>query len=266
MNHLLRGLAPISDAGWQAIEDEAKPRLSTYLAARKLVDFGGPHGWTHSATSLGRVDFVDGPADGVSAATRRVLPLVELRADFVVSRDELADAERGALDLDFPELDAAAARIAVAENSAVFYGYAAAQLTGIVDRSSHTPIPLGDEVRSYPARVSEAINRLLGTGIGGPFGLAVSPAAYTEILETSESGDLVMDHIAKILGGPVVRTSGLTGAVLVSLRGGDFVLDCGQDIAIGYLSHNENEVRLSFEESFSFRVTEPDAAIVLTAD
>lgn len=265
MNHLLRGLAPISDTGWKAIEDEAKPRLSTYLAARKLVDFRGPHGWTHSATSLGRVDFVDGPADGVSAATRRVLPLVELRSSFVVSRDELADADRGAEDLDFPELDAAAARIAVAENTAVFYGYGAADLTGIIDRSSHPAIALGEEVRAYPGRVSEAINRLLGSGIGGPYGLAVSPAAYTEILETSESGDLLMDHLAKIVGGPVVRTSGLTGAVLVSQRGGDFAFECGQDISIGYLSHNDNEVRLYFEESFTFRVIEPDAAIVLTA-
>jgi len=265
MNHLLRGLAPITDTGWKAIEDEARPRLSTYLAARKLVDFKGPYGWTHSATPLGRVDFVDGPSEGVLAATRRVLPLVELRSAFVVSRDELADADRGAEDLEFPELDAAAARLAVAENTAVFYGYGAADLAGIIDRSSHSPIALGEEVRAYPARVSEAVNRLLGRGMAGPFGLAVSPAAYTEILETSESGDLVMDHIAKILGGPVVRTPGLTGAVVVSQRGGDFVLDCGQDISIGYQSHNDNEVRLYFEESFTFRVIEPDAAIVLTA-
>lgn len=264
MNHLLRGHAPISDAGWKAIEDEAKPRLSTYLAARKLVDFSGPHGWSHSATELGRVDYIDPLDEGVTAAQRRVLPLVELRAPFVVSRDELFDAERGADDLEFPELDAAAARIAVAENTAIMFGYGAASIAGISERTSHLPVPLGEEVRAYPTRVSDAINRLLGSGIGGPFGLAVSPAAYTEILETSESGDLLMDHIAKILGGPVVRTTGLTGGVVVSLRGGDFVLDVGQDMSIGYLSHNDNEVRLYFEESFTFRVIEPDAAIVLS--
>jgi uncharacterized linocin/CFP29 family protein len=265
MNHLLRGYAPITETGWDAITDEAKPRLSTYLAARKLVDFSGPHGWSHSSTDLGRVSYLDGPSDGVSAAQRRVLPLVELRTPFVVSRDELADAERGADDLEFPELDAAAARIAVAENTAIFYGYGAADISGIMERSSHTPVPLGDEVRAYPARLSEAINRLLGTGIGGPYGLAVSPAAYIEILETSEAGDLLMDHLRKILGGPVVRTPGLTGGVVVSMRGGDFTLDCGQDISIGYRSHSDTEVALYFEESISFRVLEPNAAVVLEA-
>ncbi len=264
MNHLLRGYAPITETGWRAIEDEAKPRLTTYLAARKLVDFNGPQGWLHSATDLGRVSYIDGPADGVSAAQRRVLPLVELRSPFVVSRDELSDADRGAEDLEFPELDAAAARLAVAENSAIMYGYAAADISGIAERSSHSPVSLGEEVRAYPARVTEAVNRLLGTGVGGPYGLAVSPAAYIEIVETSEAGDLLMDHLRKILAGPVVRTPGLTGGVLVSLRGGDFTLDCGQDISIGYLEHNESEVRLYFEESFSFRVIEPDAAVVLT--
>jgi uncharacterized linocin/CFP29 family protein len=265
MNHLLRGYAPITEAGWKAIEDEAKPRLATYLAARKLVDFEGPKGWTHSATKLGRVTYIDGPAEGVTAAQRRVLPLVELRTPFVVSRDELFDADRGAEDLEFPELDGAAERMAVAENVAVFYGYPAAGMSGIIERSSHPAVALGTVARDYPARVSEAVNRLLGSGIAGPYGLAVSPEVYIEILETSETGDLLMDHVREILGGPVVRTPGLNGAVAVSLRGGDFAFDCGEDISIGYLDHNENEVRLYFEESFTFRVIEPDAAVVLTA-
>lgn len=265
MNHLLRGLAPITDDGWKAIEDDAKPRLATYLAARKLVDFNGPLGWGHSATDLGRVAPIDGPSDGVTAGQRRVLPLVEVRSPFAVSRAELADADRGAEDLDFPELDTAAERIAVAENVAVFYGYAAAGIAGISGRSSHPPVALGTDARSYPARISEAINRLLASGVAGPYGLAVSPSAFIEILETSEAGDLLMDHIREIVAGPVVRTPGLEGAVLVSLRGGDFVFDCGQDLAIGYLGHTDAEVRLYFEESFTFRVLEPDAAVVLSA-
>ncbi len=265
MNHLLRGLAPISEAGWKAIEDEAKARLSTYLAARQLVDFHGPEGWTTSVTDLGRVAGIDGPAAGVDAAQRRVLPLVELRTAFSVSRAELADADRGADDLDFPELDEAAQRLAVAENTVVFAGYPAAGMSGIGPESSSPAMALGTDAREYPARVSEAVNRLLALGIAGPYGLAVNPEGYLGILETSEAGDLVMDHLGQILGGPVVRTPGLTGAVVVSLRGGDFELHCGQDISIGYLDHSAEVVRLYLEESLSFRVIEPDAAVLLSA-
>ena len=55
----------------------------------------------------------------------------------------------------------------------------------------------------------------------------------------------------------------MTGAVLVSLRGGDFVLDCGQDISIGWQGHDDDVVRLYLEESFSFHVPTPEAAIAL---
>ena len=78
MDHLYRELAPISDSAWEQIESEAKSRLVTHLAARKLVDLKGPRGWNHSSTDLGRVDEVESPAEGVRGARRRVLPLVEL--------------------------------------------------------------------------------------------------------------------------------------------------------------------------------------------
>src|SRR6478736_8522387 len=121
MNHLLRGHAPISDGVWKELDEEARERLTPALAARKLVDFSGPHGWEHSATNLGRVkELDDAPGDGIAASQRRVLGLVELRAHFSLRRAELDDAERGAQDVDLGTLDAAAHRIATAENATVF--------------------------------------------------------------------------------------------------------------------------------------------------
>jgi uncharacterized linocin/CFP29 family protein len=264
MNHLLRDNAPISEAGWAAIEAEAKPRLTTYLAARKLVDFAGPHGWMHSVTELGRSESIAGPAAEVSARQRRVMPLVELRASFEVARAELDDADRGALDLDFAGLETAAIRIALAENTTVFHGYTAAGIVGIAESSSHTPVALEGDFGRYPTVVARAANVLREAGIGGPYGLAIGPDGYTGIIETTEHGGYpLLDHLHQILSGPVVWAPGVQGAVLLSMRGGDFVLDCGQDLSIGYADHTADAVLLYFEESISFRVLEPDAAIAL---
>jgi uncharacterized linocin/CFP29 family protein len=80
MNHLLRELAPVSELGWQVLDDEARGRLSPALAARRLVDFSGPKGWQHSATNLGRAEPLPSPPlEGVSGLRRRVLPLVGVR-------------------------------------------------------------------------------------------------------------------------------------------------------------------------------------------
>lgn len=264
MNHLLRDLAPIPDEGWKAIETEAKPRLTTYLAARKLVDFEGPHGWAHSSHNLGRVESVAGPSEAVSASARRVLPLVEIRTEFTVRRSELNDAERGAGDVDLDELDSAAKRIALSENVSVFHGYAAGGITGITQCTSHQPIGLAGDLERSPTTVARAVDVLRQSGIGGPYGLAIGPQIFTGIIESTEHGGfLVVEHLKQILGGPVVWAPGIEGGVVLSLRGGDFIFESGQDISIGYTAHDAELVQLYFEESFTFQVLEPDAAVAL---
>jgi uncharacterized linocin/CFP29 family protein len=263
MDHLLHEKAPISSGGWEAINQEAKSRLTTYLAARKLVDFSGPHGWSYSATNLGRVAEISKvPTDGVTALQRRVLPLVELRAVFTVSRSEVDDVDRGASDADLADLDKATRRIALAENISVFHGYKAGGIQGITERSSHEPIAFDGEYEHLPTIVAKAVDVLRQAGIDGPFGLAIGPDGYTGIIETTEHGGLLLlDHLRQILGGPVVWAPGVEGGVVLSLRGGDFELDSGQDLSIGYLDHDAHIVRLYLEESFSFRVLESDAAV-----
>jgi uncharacterized linocin/CFP29 family protein len=264
MNHLQREVAPLSDSAWTAVEDEARTRLVTYLAARKLVDFEGPHGWTHSATNLGRVRAISGPADGIRALQREVLPLVELRVPFTIARGVIDDASRGAQRLDLDELEAAVRTLGEAENTVVFHGYEAAGIAGITAESSHDPIELPSNLETYPTSVAKAVNTLRIAGIGGPYGLAIGPGGYTQIIESTERGGLLLlDHLRQILDGPVVWAPGVEGAVVLSLRGGDFVLDCGEDLSIGYLDHDAAAVQLYLEESISFHVIEPDAAVVL---
>lgn len=265
MNHLLRGHAPITESAWAAIDAEAKDRLITNLAARKLVDFGGPRGWSHAATPLGRsVALGTAPGDGVLARQRRVLPLIELRVPFTLSRAELDDVERGALDPDLSALDEAAVRIALTENAIVFHGYADAGIVGITQASDHPELHLPEEPTQLPRSVAKAVDLIRGAGISGPFGLAISPEGYTSIVETTEHGGyLLFDHLRHILDGPVTRAPGLSGAAVVSLRGGDFLLESGQDLSIGYSSHTAETVDLYLEETLSFRVTEPDAAVFL---
>ncbi len=266
MNHLLRELAPISDLTWQLVDDEAKERLTPALSARTLIDFSGPHGWEHSATNLGRTTpLASSPCDGVSGLQRRVLPLVELRAVFQLSRAELWDSDRGAGDVDLEPLDTAAHQLATAENIAVFHGWQTA-LTGISEATPHEPIPLGADVERYPLPVATAVERLLQSGITGPYGLALGGEQYRAVIETAEHGGYpLLDHLRKILDGPIAWTPGVTGAIVLSQRGGDFIFDSGQDISVGYESHDADTVTLYLEESFSFRVATPEAAVALTA-
>lgn len=264
MDHLLRSHAPLSEEAFEVVDQEARSRLTTQLAARKLVDFDGPGGWERSAVDVGRAEAISSPADGLSARRRLVQPLVELRAEFSVARSELDDLARGAADPALDDLDRAASQLGFAENVAVFHGYGAGGIGGITEASSHEPVSLDVDFERYPNVVGHAVEQMRRVGIDGPYGLAIGPVGYNGIVETTEHGGyLLLDHLRRILEGPVVWAPGLEGAVVLSLRGGDFVLSCGQDLSIGYLSHDRDEVRLYLEESFTFRVLEPDAAVVL---
>jgi uncharacterized linocin/CFP29 family protein len=267
VNHLLRHLAPISESSWQLLDDEARERLGGALAARRLVDFNGPLGWEHACVNLGRTSAVaSAPCAGVSGRQRRVQPLVELRADFSVSLEELHDNDRGAFDADLEPLDKAARQIAIAENVAVFHGWAEAGIAGIAEASPVPPQPLGAGVDDYPRSVARAVEALREVGIEGPYGLAVGPDEYTQVIETAEHGGYpLFDHLAKILGGPIVWAPGVKGAVVLSLRGGDFLFESGQDLSIGYSHHDAEAVHLYLEESFSFVVATPEAAAPLSS-
>jgi uncharacterized linocin/CFP29 family protein len=148
MNNLMRELAPLSTAAWKEIDAEATRVLKLKLAGRKLVDFDGPLGPTAAAVSTGRREALgSAPASDVEASRRQVLPLVELRSYFELSREELDAVERGAEDPELQPLIDAATRIAYAEDSAIFHGYAAGGIKGIDQASAHPILPIPDDDR-----------------------------------------------------------------------------------------------------------------------
>lgn len=265
MNHLLRELAPVTDAAWGEIEEEARRALTNFLTARRVVNLTGPDGWERSALGLGRVaDVQEGPADGVESRIRLVQPLAELRTHFTVSREEIAAVERGAPDADWDPVVGAARRAALAEDHLVFRGFPAAGVRGIVETTPHAPITIDEDYARYPNHVAKAVEALKRAGVTGPYAIALGPRCYSGVIETTQHGGYpVLEHLRLILEGPVIWAPAVEGAIVLSQRGGDFELVVGQDLSIGYLDHDRDTVHLYLEESITFRAAGPEAAIAL---
>ncbi len=264
MNDLLRELAPVSAEAWKEIEAEAKRTLKAMLAARKLVDFDGPLGWGAGAVSLGRTQPIrKSPQEGVQAKLRKVQPLVELRVPFELSREELEAAGRGAKDIALDPVREAARAAALAEDRAVFHGYAEAGIGGIVDASAKGKCAITEDYTQYLASVAEALHTLRTAGIGGPYAIALGPRCFTGLGKTLLGGFPAIEQLRRLLDGPIVSSPAVDGAVVMSTRGGDFELTVGQDFSIGYLDHTATSVRLYLQESMTFRVLSPEAAVPL---
>jgi uncharacterized linocin/CFP29 family protein len=261
MNNLHRDLAPISAAAWSDLEDEVRRTFKRHVAGRRIVDVPEPAGAEFGAVSTGHLDPVDAPSRGLLARVRRAQPVVELRATFTVERDQVDAVERGAKDADWQPAKDAAWQIAAAEDRAVFDGYSAARIAGIRPSSPHPALALPSDVRGYPDVVSQALSNLRLAGVDGPYTLVLSAEAYTAASETADHGYPVRRHLTELLDGEILWAPALDGAALLSGRGGDFELRLGRDLSIGYLSHDDTTVTLYLEETFTFLVHTPEAAV-----
>jgi uncharacterized linocin/CFP29 family protein len=264
MNNLHRELAPISDKAWAQIEEEASRTLKRHLAGRRVVDVSGPKGFELSAVGTGHLHEIQAPADGIRAAQRDARALVEYRVPFTLTRQAIDDVERGAADADWSPVKDAARTIAFAEDRAIFDGYSAGGIQGIRDGSSNPTVGLPSKVADYPAAVAQAVSQLRLAGVSGPYALVLGAKAYTAASGGSDGGYPILHHIEHLVDGGVIWAPAIEGGFVLTTRGGDFELDLGQDISIGYDNHSDAAVDLYFVESFTFQLLTTEAAVVLT--
>ena len=77
----------------------------------------------------------------------------------------------------------------------------------------------------------------------------------------------MLKHLRLVLDGELpIHAPALDGAIVVSLRGGDFEMVVGEDLSLGYAGRNETGVTFFLEETMLFRVNGPEAAVVLDVD
>ena len=267
MNNLHRELAPISEDAWADLEAEARRTFTRHLAGRRAVDVTERSDQELAAVGTGHVHILEPPQDGVRALGREVQPLVEFRVPFIVDRQAVDDVARGAADSDWQPVKDAAKRIAFIEDRAIFDGFPAGGIGGIRAKTTNPVVQLPAEIRDYPAAVSQALTALRLAGVGGPYSLLLSAEAYTAVAESADHGYPVREHIARVLGAEseIIWAPAIHGGLLLSTRGGDYSLHLGQDLSIGYTSHDETSIELYFQESFTFLVQTSEAGVDLTA-
>ena len=265
MNNLYRGLAPITEEAWAEIETEASRTFKRHIAGRRVVDVSGPGGPVTAAISTGHLNDVASPADGVVAHLRDARPLVRLRVPFTLRRTDIDDVERGSQDSDWDPVKEAAKKLAFVEDRAIFEGYDAAHIDGIRKSSSNPALALPQDPREIPDVIAQALTELRLAGVDGPYSVLLSADVYTLVSETTVNGYPIREHINRLVDGDIIWAPAIDGAFVLSTRGGDFDLQLGTDVSIGYLSHDIDTVQLYLEETLTFLCYTAEASVALSA-
>ena len=66
------------------------------------------------------------------------------------------------------------------------------------------------------------------------------------------------------MNGDIIWAPAIDGAFVVTTRGGDFDLQLGTDVSIGYLSHDADAVQLYLQETFTFLNYTAEASVALS--
>ena len=224
------------------------------------MDVHGPTNSTLSAVGTGHLHMIAAPLEGVNSHLREAKALVELRVPFDLERHMIDNVERGSNDSDWQPAKDAVKKIAFAEYGAIFEGYAAGGIQGIRQGTSNPIEALPADVRNYPDAIAHALSQLRLVGVNGPYSVLLGADEYTAVAEARDYGYPVLEHLRRIVEGEIIWAPAITGAFVLTTRGGDFDLHIGQDISIGYLSHTDTVVRLYLQETLTFLLLTAEAA------
>jgi uncharacterized linocin/CFP29 family protein len=99
--------------------------------------------------------------------------------------------------------------------------------------------------------------------VDGPYSVLLSAEAYTKVSETTEHGYPLLEHLNRLVDGEIIWAPAIDGAFVLSTRGGDFDLQLGTDVTIGYLSHDAEAVQLYLQETLTFLCYTAEASVAL---
>jgi uncharacterized linocin/CFP29 family protein len=112
--------------------------------------------------------------------------------------------------------------------------------------------------------MAQALSELRLAGVDGPYCVLLSADVYTKVSETTEHGYPIREHLNRLVDGEIIWAPAIDGAFVLSTRGGDFDLQLGTDVSIGYLCHDAGTVELYLEETLTFLCYTAEASVALT--
>jgi uncharacterized linocin/CFP29 family protein len=266
MDILRRGHAQLSDAVWKELDEAVATAARNVMTARRIATFDGPRGWDYIATPLGTMKACATREGKAVVCVPEVALLAQLRADFSLPWSAIEAFERGGPALDTAPAEDAAREVGLAEDRLVYSGEPVG--TGFLEDPESSRVRLGDW--SDPVRVIadlvQAVEMLDRLTVPGPYEAVLSPERYYAYLAAANRGYPVPRHTKNIVAEVHRSLVMQDGGALFSLRGGDFILTVGGDLAVGYRSHDRDALHLFCAETIAPQTLSPDAVCLLTPD
>lgn len=262
MNILKKTTAPLSDIVWAEMQQQASEVFKNDLTARSFLDIEEPEELKSDGVSTGNLILPrDGMKNGIDYARKEILPFVEVKKHFQLSREEVRNLEKGYENVSLQPLTNAAKEIAHFEENAIYNGFGFGKIRGLKEIALRKNIPLSYDPEMFLKTLTNEISRLIEKGIARPFILVINQKLWDNVNFISD-GFPVYTFLEDILEGPVIRSPFLSEkSFLITEHSGDFVLSLGKDFSIVFDEYIDDVVKFHFLESFTFRALNREAVV-----
>lgn len=257
-NYLGREDAPIGSETWKALDSTMSEAAKGVLAGRRLLHIEGPYG-----LGLKAVPMQDRPAEG-GLIVSSFMPVNLIHKTFIMSKRDLAAAERDGLSLNTAPVAAAAIEVATMEDSLIFNGAAGAQ--GLLNTAGAGSYKLNswDAVGKAAEDIIGAVTMLDKAGFHGPYAIALAPGLYNQLFRRYPQGGTELEHIQTIVTDGVFKAPVLeSGGVLLASGRQYASIVLGQDMTVGFVGPMGENLEFSVSESLALLVREPKAIVTL---
>lgn len=264
MKFLNRETSPIATAVWAQIDAVFTTMLSQRLKLRSLVGFTSVPFET-DAVATGNLKTLTS-SEELTLSVRKPMAMVEIRYDFNLPKSIVEAFKRDKPDFDDSVFKQASNAFSSVENSMILEGVKEAEIEGILNNIPRKSIR-AEDTKGLIDAVASMIAAFGGEFVEGPYKLVLSTATLIKMVAESEGGVSVKSRLESLLGADffvVCESIGDEKILALSQRGGDFVLYNGLDVSIGFSEEKADSYALFLTESCTFRIINPEAAVVIT--
>ena len=267
MDVLGRESAPINAALWKQIDETVIETARKLLIGRRFLSLAGPLGAGAQSVIVDSAAMEEELEAGIGQIRgRRFQPLIQLFEDCTLLWRDLESVESG-MPLDRSRILDAARRLARREDELIFFGNPAAEVTGLVNTEGTVHLPHGDWSQSENAfaDIAKGLNELESRGYVSGITLLLSPDRMLDLQRIQPgTGMLEVDRIARLIGGPVLKSPVLkqNHALLIAAEPENVDLALGLDLSTGYLETKDFNHAFRILETLALRIKRPEAIVV----
>ncbi len=256
--YLGRDDAPIGPEVWDILDKAMVEAAKNVLTGRRILHTEGPFG-----LGLKAIPMADRKLDG-GLITSSFVPISLIQKMFMLSKRDIAAAEREGLTIDTSIVSNAAIDVALLEDSLIFNGGSGA--SGLMNASGSKEYKLSswDSIGKAADEIIGAVTLLDRAGFHGPYTMALAPSRYNLLLRRYPQGGTELEHLQTIVTDGIYKAPILDQGGVLLASGAQYVSTVlGQDMSVGFIGPVAENLEFSISESLALMIREPKAICVL---